>query len=163
MQPSQNCYSLIKQFEGLYLEAYDDTLGVITIGYGTIKYPNGEKIKLGDTCTETEAEQWLELEVNEKATGVDKAIKEVPINQGQYDSLVSFAYNLGIGALQGSTLLKKLLKNPHDVTIYQYQLDAENKPVVDSCEFLKWVRGNGKVMNGLVRRRAAEADMYAGK
>lgn len=163
MKPSTKCYEFIKSFEGLELNAYADPIGIFTIGYGTIKYPDGTSVKKGDTCTEQEAEQYLEHEVNLKADGVNKSIKETPINQNQFDALVSFAYNLGNGALQTSTLLKKLLKDPHDSTIYQYTTDANGKPIADSCEFTKWCRAGGKILSGLLRRRAAEADIYAGK
>lgn len=162
MQPSQNCIEFIKSFEGLFLEAYLDSVNIPTIGWGTIKYPDGTKVKMGEICTEYQAQEYLEFEVNEKSNGVNAAIKEIPLNQGQYDALVSFSYNLGIGALQTSTLLKKLLKNPHDSTIYAYQTE-NNKPIPDTCEFVKWCRANGQILKGLLRRRAAEADMYAGK
>lgn len=162
MTPSKDCYSFIQEFEGYSETAYQDSVKVWTIGYGTIKYPNGISVKEGDVCTKEEAEVYLEHEINAKAKGVDTAIKETPLNQGQYDALVSFTYNLGIGALQSSTLLKKILKNPHDSTIYAYQTE-KNKPIPDTCEFVKWVRGGGQILNGLVRRRAAEADLYSGK
>ncbi len=163
MIPSQRCVNFIKEFEGYSDTAYQDGGGVWTIGYGTIKYPNGIDVKQGDTCTETEALEYLSFEVEEKSKGVTNLIKETPINQNQFDALTSFSYNLGINALKTSTLLAKLKVNPHDATIYQYQVDAENKPVIDSCEFCRWCRDNKKVVNGLLRRRAAEADMYAGK
>lgn len=163
MQPSPKGIEFIKGFEGYSPIAYKDSVGIWTIGWGTIIYPNGNKVKEGDTCSKEEAEQYLEYEINEKAKGVNSAIKDTPLNQGQYDALVSFTYNLGTGALKTSTLLKKLLINPHDTTIYQYTLDSDNKPIADSCEFCKWCRGGGKVLWGLLRRRAQEADMYAGK
>lgn len=163
MQPSNSCYEFIKSFEGLFLEAYQDSVGIWTIGWGTIKYPNGTKVKEGDICTEEQAQEYLEFEVNEKSHGVNAAIKEIPLNQGQYDALVSFCYNLGSAALQTSTLLKKLLKNPHDSTIYEYSKDENGKPIADSCEFCKWCRANGRILWGLLRRRAAEANMYGNK
>lgn len=126
-------------------------------------YPNGKRVEVGDKCTETQALEWLHYEVDKKSKAVAELIKETPINQDQFDALTSFAYNLGTNALKNSTLLRKFKDNPHDATIYQYQLDAQEKPVIDSCEFLRWVRDNKVVKNGLIRRRAAEADMYAGK
>ena len=163
MTPSQKCYEFIQEFEGYSEDAYLDSVNIPTIGWGTIRYPNGIKVKMGDKCTEQEAQQYLEHEVNIKSKGVEVAVKEIPLNQGQYDALVSFSYNVGIGGFQTSTLLKKLLKNPHDKTIYEYTRDDNGNPIVDSCEFVKWCRGKGKVLSGLLRRRAAEADMYAGK
>lgn len=163
MIPSERCVSFIKDFEGYSEHAYQDTGGVWTIGYGTIKYPNNIDVKQGDTCNEQEALEYLHFEINEKSKSVTNLIKETPINQNQFDALTSFAYNVGSNALAGSTLLHKLKINPHDSTIYQYEVDAENKPVIDSCEFVRWCRDNKKVINGLLRRRAREADMYAGK
>src|SRR5690349_12536176 len=99
---------LIKSFEGLFLKPYLCPAKVPTIGYGTIMYPNGKKVTLQDPeITQAQAEQYLEHEVNEKAAGVEKCVT-IPINQNQFDALVSFAYNLGVGALQKSTLLKLL-------------------------------------------------------
>ncbi len=145
---------LIKQFEGFRTNAYDDGAGVQTIGFGTIKYPNGIRVKAGDTCTEEEAETYLRNDVKSAVATVNKLVKDVPLTQNQFDSLVSFQYNTG--ALGKSTLLKKLLVNPADETIYKY----DNDNPVDSCEFLRWVKGGGKVMNGLVTRRKKEADLY---
>jgi lysozyme len=68
------------------------------------------------------------------------------INQNQFDALVAFAYNVGVNALKGSTLLKKVNKNPQDVTIRN--------------EFLKWNKANGRALKGLTNRRIAEADLY---
>jgi lysozyme len=145
-QPSDACYSLIKDFEGASLNAYADPIGIPTIGYGTIAYPDGTKVKLGDTITQEQADEYLEYEVNEKAKGVQKAIDTDTLTQGQMDALVSFAYNLGIGNLRSSTLFKKAKLYPNDPTIRD--------------EFDKWVRAGGQILKGLVRRRKAEADLY---
>lgn len=164
--PSQKCIDFIKEFEGLYLNAYHDPTdreGIITIGYGSIMYQDGTKPKLGDTITQAQADELLLWEVNNKAKAVDYAIGRYPCTQSQFDSFVSFTYNLGIDALVGSTLLKKFKVNPADQSIYKYSVDKDSFPVPRSCEFLKWIMSNGRVVNGLIRRRAGEADMYAGK
>jgi lysozyme len=159
-KPSQNCYDLIKQWEGLFLKAYDDGGGVWTIGWGTIIYPNGEKVKQGDVCTMEQAENYLHWEVFNKTHGINAMVFFKPLTQNQFDAMVCFAYNCGLGALQGSTLYKKAKINPWDYSIYEYQKDRNGKPMVKSCEFLKWVYDNGKLIQGLVNRRVAEADLY---
>lgn len=145
---SQNGINLIKSFEGLRLKAYDDGVGVITIGYGTTRYPNGHKVQLGDTCTEKEAEQYLANDLAKFEKAVNEAIK-VPVNQNQYDALVSFTYNVGIGAFTKSTALRLL--NAGDYTGCAKALLSWNKGTV-----------NGKLveLKGLTRRRNAEKDLF---
>lgn len=157
--PSQACIDLIKRYEGLFLNAYYCPASIITIGFGTTRYPDGRKVKMGDICTVAEANQYLQFEVNEKAKAVSAMLHEVQVTQHQFDALVSFAYNVGTGALKGSTLLRKVLVNPNDYSISHYKT-LDGKPIPNSCEFLKWVRGGGKVLKGLVLRRATEADLY---
>lgn len=161
MTPSKNCIDLIKKFEGLRLEAYQCSAKVWTIGYGSTMYPDGTKVKKGDTCTLAESEQYLSEDVRKRSANV-LALLPPTIQQHQFDALVSFAYNLGIGALRGSTLLKKVKVNPLDATIANFVV-IDGAPVVGSCEFLKWVKAGGVVLKGLVLRRAAEALMYQGK
>lgn len=161
MTPSKNCIDLIKKFEGLRLEAYQCSAKVWTIGYGSTMYPDGRKVKKGDTCTLQEAEQYLSEDVRKRSANV-LALLPATIQQHQFDALVSFAYNLGIGALRGSTLLKKVKVNPSDPTIANFVV-IDGAPVVGSCEFMKWVKGGGVVLKGLVLRRAAEALLYQGK
>ena len=67
MRPDKSCYDLIKSWEGIRLKAYQDSAGIWTIGWGTIIYPNGHPVKMGETCTQAEADQWLEWEVDMKA------------------------------------------------------------------------------------------------
>lgn len=160
MKPSYQAVDFIKEHEGLRLESYRDTGGVWTIGFGTTKYPNGIKVTEGEKITEQEAEEYLHYEVKQKASAIDLLIKDVPLNQNQYDAIVSLAYNIGIGAFAKSTLLKKLKVNPHDKSIYVYAKDENGKPVVDSCEFVRWCRDNGRIIEGLLIRRAHEADLY---
>jgi len=139
---------LIKSFEGLVLTAYVDpaTGGEpITIGYGTTVYPDGNKVKLGDTCTEPQATEYLTADVNKFATKVQSLVKS-QVNDNQFGALTSFAYNVGTGNLSSSTLLKKVNKNPNDLTIHN--------------EFMRWNKANKKVMAGLTRRREAESKLY---
>jgi len=144
MKPSQQCYDLIKSFEGLSLKAYLDPIGIPTIGYGSIRHPNGDRVRMGDKITLQQAGEYLAHEVKEFADMVSMLAPN--INQSQFDALVSFAFNLGSGNLRASTLLKKVRNNPADPTIRQ--------------EFLKWNRAGGQVLRGLTRRRKAEADLY---
>lgn len=149
MSPSKKLYEFIKTYEGFSLKAYPDpgTGGdPITIGYGSTRHLNGKKIKMGEVVTKEVADKMLEWEVNTKATAVKNLLGKTIVNQNQFDALVSFTYNVGVGALEKSTLLKKVKADPQDLSI--------------ATEFEKWVRAGGKVMNGLVRRRKAEAKMY---
>lgn len=143
---SQDCIDLVKKFEGFSAKPYLCPAKVPTIGYGTTIYPNGQRVRLTDKpITEAEARDILKHELNEFAKRVD-AITIDTINQAQFDALTSFAYNIGAGALRTSTLLKRVNANPNDKNIKSH--------------FMKWVNANGKVLNGLVNRRQAEADLY---
>lgn len=147
MQTSSEGINLIKSFEGLELKAYPDpaTGGKpYTIGHGTTIYPSGMPVKLGDTCTAQQAMDYLRNDLKKFENGVNNLVK-VKLSQGHFDALVSFAYNLGLGNLGSSTLLKKL--NAGDY------LGASN-------ELLRWDKAAGKVMAGLTRRRQAERQMF---
>lgn len=149
MQPSEKCYDLIKSFEGLSLNAYPDPgtkAEPYTIGYGTIVYKDGRTVRLGDTITLDQAEDNLKFEVDKKAVSVSTLLKNTVLNQNQFDALVSFAYNVGVGAFQKSTLLKRILVSPSHKEIRH--------------QFAKWNRAGGKVMKGLTRRREAESNLY---
>lgn len=130
---------LIKEFEGFRANAYLCPAGVPTIGYGET-----QGVKLGMTTTEPEAAAKLEKRYDEFEAGVLKNVK-VTVTENQLGALVSFAYNLGVGNLQRSTLIKLL--NAGDYT------GAAN-------EFGKWTMAAGKVLPGLVRRRAAEKALF---
>jgi lysozyme len=134
-------YEIIKQFEGLRLEAYKCPADVWTIGYG-----HTNKVKPGDAITEGEADILLALDVQEAERAVSSYV-DVDINQNQFDALVSFVYNLGAGNFKSSTLLKKLNQGDY--------LGAAN-------EFQRWNKAGGKVLRGLVRRREAEANLFIG-
>lgn len=130
---------LIKESEGLKLTAYKCPAGVWTIGYGS----TGPHVKVGLTITEEQAEELLRKDVKRFEDGVSAIVG--PCTQGQFDALVSFSFNLGLGALMSSTLLKR-----HKAKDYQRAGD----------EFLRWVNAGGRKLPGLVKRRAAERALY---
>jgi lysozyme len=138
---------LIKQFEGLKLKAYLCSAGVPTIGYGTIRYPNGIKVKMGDVCTKEQADYYFTNDVASFELAVD-AMATDSLNQNQFNALVSFAYNLGATALKGSTLLKTVNADPNNKAI--------------KGEFSKWINAGGRPVKGLVIRREKEANHYFG-
>lgn len=143
---SKKGLDLITEFEGFYPKPYLCPANVPTIGFGTTRYPNGEKIKLTDPeITRAQALEYLANDLIQFEKAVDALCIDT-INQFQFDALVSFAYNLGATNLKNSTLLKKVNANHNDPTI--------------SLEFVKWNRANGKILNGLTRRRRAEAQLY---
>jgi lysozyme len=131
--------ALLKQSEGCRLTAYEDAVGVWTIGYG-----DTQNARVGQTITQAEAEARLMARVAEFEDAVSTLL-EVPLTQGQFDALVDFAYNLGPAALARSTLLRKL--NAHDYS-------------GAAAEFGKWVRAGNQVLPGLVTRRARERALF---
>ena len=135
---------LICGFEGKRLVAYDDGVGVWTIGSGTTIYPNGIKVKKGDVCTESEAKEYMAHDLKKFELAVNSAVT-VPLNQNQFDALVSLAYNIGTNAFKNSTLVKKL--NAGDYRGAADQFDV-------------WINAGGKRMQGLVNRRAREKALY---
>ncbi|MEN5171484.1 lysozyme [Acinetobacter higginsii] len=147
MKTSQVGINLITSFEDLRLDAYDDGVGVWTIGYGTTVYPNGIRVKRGDSCTKVQAKSFFQHDLRRFEAAVNQAVKVV-VNQNKFDALVSLTYNIGEQAFKDSTLLKKL--NASDF------MSAAD-------QFPKWNRGGGKVLRGLVRRRAAERALFLKK
>ncbi|MES2729928.1 MAG: lysozyme [Pseudomonadota bacterium] len=139
MNLSEIGLNLIKHFEGCQLKAYLDQAGIPTIGYGHIK-----RVKMGDTCTLEQAEQWLKEDVAESEASVNRLVT-VPINQFQFDALVSFVFNLGTGNFFKSTLRKLLNKKDY--------IGCAN-------EFPKWRFAGSVISNGLVKRRQAEKDLF---
>lgn len=145
MTPSKKVIGIIKEFEGLSLKPYLCPARIPTIGYGSTYYENGIAVKLtDDPITEERAESLLLFTLTKYSNAVNKLVK-VKINQNQFDALVDFAYNAGIGALQNSTLLKKLNAEDYEGA---------------SIEFGKWVKGGGRILPGLVRRRAMETKLF---
>lgn len=144
MQTSDKGIALIKQFEGCKLTAYQDSVGVWTIGYGWTQPVDGKPIRAGMTIKQETAERLLKTGLVSYEIDVSRLVK-VGLTQGQFDALVSFTYNLGVRSLSTSTLLRKL--NAGD-----YAGAAD--------EFLRWNKAGGKVLNGLTRRREAERALF---
>lgn len=141
-----NGIELIKKYEGFRSEPYKCPADVPTIGYGATYYPNGERVKMTDTPISKEyAESLLKEMLGNYVNAVNRYV-QVTLSQNQFDALVSFAYNLGNGALQKSTLLKKVNENPCNENITK--------------QFNRWVKAGGKTLKGLVKRRAEEAKLY---
>ena len=144
MSVSNKGVDLICEFEGKRLVAYDDGVGVWTIGFGTIKYPNGVRVKKGDTCTLDQAKEYMRHDLIEFEHTVNSSVK-VPLNQNQFDALVSLAYNIGSNAFKSSTLVKKLNTGDYHGAADQFNV---------------WVNGGGKRMQGLVNRRDREKLLF---
>lgn len=141
MTPSQRCLDLVRDSEGVKLTAYRDSGGVWTIGYGH----TGPDVRPGLTWTPEQADAALAADMTRAGNGVAKLMR---CTQDQFDALTDFAFNLGLGALGGSTLLRL-----HNAGHFA---DA-------AAEFGRWVHDNGRVLPGLVIRRAREAILYLGE
>lgn len=141
MEISSEGLKLIKEFEGLRLHSYRCSANVLTIGYGH----TASWITEDSEITEVEAEELLRKDVKRFSDGVTDYVK-VPLNQNEFDALVSFAFNLGLGALSSSTLLKLLN-------------DRCDRKIV-AAEFQKWCKAGDQVVEGLLRRRKAEAALF---
>ena len=145
MKISEKGLSMIERFEGCLLKASNKLDGVWTIGYGQTGSYYGKRVHRGMTTTKAEAHAWLrDHSIKTYEDAVTQAVK-VPLNQHQFDALVSFAYNVGVGALKQSTALRKL--NAGD---YAGAADA----------LTMWTKCNGKVLAGLVRRRKEERALF---
>jgi len=139
-------YLFITKHEGLSLKPYLCPAKIPTIGYGNTYYPDGKRVTLLDKdITKQQAFDMFKEVANRFAKRVNELVTS-NINQNQFNSLVSFAYNVGTGNFSSSTLLKKVNRNPDDLTIKD--------------EFLRWNKAGGKVLNGLTNRRNEEADLY---
>lgn len=144
MQTSENGIALIKQFEGCKLTAYQDSVGVWTIGYGWTQPVDGKPIRAGMTIKQETAERLLKTGLVSYERDVSRLVK-VSLTQGQFDALLSFTYNLGARSLSTSTLLSKLNAG-------NYAGAAD--------EFPRWNKAGGKALNGLTRRREAERALF---
>lgn len=140
MQTSQRGLELIKNAESFRAYPYLCPANVWTQGYGHTRDVKPTSLPV----TVAQAEVWLAADVKQYEQSVKTLIK-VPLTQGQFDALVSFTFNLGGGALQRSTLRSKLNRGDYE--------GAAN-------ELLKWVRGGGRILSGLVKRRAAERELF---
>lgn len=132
--------ALVREHEGLRLEAYQDTSGIWTIGYG-----HTEEVRPGDCISRERAEQFLKADLAKAERAVARLVK-VPLTDNQFSALVSFVFNAGEGAFAKSTLLRKLNEGGHGL--------------VPAC-LKAWIFDNGRVLPGLVKRRAAEAALWS--
>lgn len=142
MKYSRNGLDLTEQFEGCRLMAYQDVIGVPTIGYGHTK-----GVRLGMSSSLEQAEAWLLEDISYAEAMVNRLVK-VPLSQNQFDALTDMVFNIGVGNFQGSTLLRKLNSNDYAGA---------------SLEFEKWNKAGGIVRAGLTRRRLAERDLFLTK
>jgi len=147
--------ALLCELEDLRLEAYQDSADIWTIGYGTIRYPDGKRVAKGDVCTAEHATTCLRHDVERTDEAVDDHTIDT-LTQNQHDALVVFAYNVGVGreassqhgasGFVGSTLRSMVNSNPNDPGI--------------RMQFMRWHKVKGKPVYGLWRRRHIEADLY---
>lgn len=142
MTISQKGIDLIKGFEGCKLFAYRDSVGVPTIGYGHIK-----DVKMGMSITQKQAEEFLKSDIKP----IERLLNGMGINytQNQFDALTSWIFNLGAGNFNKSTMKKRIVSGAHDTEI--------------TDEMIRWTRAGGRVLSGLVRRRADEANTFLGR
>ena len=131
--------NLLKKFEGCKLKSYRCPANVCTIGYGHTSAAGAPEVVDGMTITQAQADEILKRDLVKYESAVLGMVK-VELTQNQFDVLVDFAYNAGVGALKSSTMLKKINSGSLDT-------------VPD--ELMKWTKGGGKVLPGLVRRRQA--------
>lgn len=149
MKLSKRGAELIKSFEGCHkasgggFKAYLCPANVLTIGWGHTN-GSGRAFDKNSVWTQAECDAAFDEDMAAYEGPVNRMV-QVPLKQHQFDALVSFAYNCGVQALRGSTLLKKVNARNFDGA---------------ALEFHKWVRGGGKVLPGLVRRRAAESMLF---
>lgn len=131
--------TLIRKWEGCKLKAYKDGGGVWTIGWGHTK-----DVKENDTCTQEQADKWLQEEVNQFVFGI-LSVTHVPLNENQLTALASFVYNVGLSAYINSTLLKLLNQGDYNGAADQ---------------LLRWCKDNGKEVQGLLNRRKDERKLF---
>ena len=140
MNISNKGIDLIKQFEGCRLKAYQDSVGVWTIGYG-----HTEGVAEGMEISQHQADIMFGSDLEKYANYINEYVT-VSLNQNQFDALTSWVYNLGPGNLKSSTMLKVLNEGSYDDVPFQIK---------------RWNKAGGKVLKGLVRRREAEAELFA--
>jgi GH24 family phage-related lysozyme (muramidase) len=142
--PSSDAINLIKQYEGLRLTAYQDSVGIWTIGYGTTTI-NGVAVYEGQTITQAQADEYLLDHIENNVSPIINTKVKAPITQSMYDALCCFTYNLGSGNLSKSTLLKEL---------------NTTKYLESATSFLDYNKAGGVVLAGLTKRRSAEKDLF---
>ncbi|EOS93097.1 lysozyme [Erwinia tracheiphila] len=144
LRTSENGIALIKRSEALRLDAYQDAVGVWTIGYGWTEPVEGIPVHGGMSISQDTAEILLRNGLLQYERTINQLVTAT-LNQNQFDALVSLAYNIGLGAFERSTLLKKLNAGDMDGA---------------AAEFLRWNKAGGKVLPGLDTRRKAEATLF---
>ncbi len=133
---------LTKSFEGFHLEAYRDCAGIWTIGYGH----TASTVAAGQTISAAEAEELLRADLAEAVACVNRAVT-TKVTQGQFDAMVDFCFNAGRGNFVKSTMLRKVNSGDFEGAATQFGL---------------WIHAGGEVVPGLVRRRAAETNLFIG-
>lgn len=154
MQMSENGLELLQQWEGFKLQVYKDSAGLPTIGVGHLITKSelssgkividGVPVKYAAGLTNQQALDLLAQDVKPAEQAVNNGVK-VPLNQNQFDALVSFTFNVGVGAFQSSTLLKVLNNQQYDEV---------------PAQLLRWTRAGGQVVQGLVNRRQNEINLW---
>lgn len=149
MEINQKGLELVKEFEGFREEAYQDSGGIWTCGYGSTRHIDGTPVKKGDTMTEQVASDTLFHYLSAAEAAVECATEDADrayqLNENQFSALVSFVYNVGDGAFESSTMLK---------------LINESKFTEAAEQFVRWNKCKGKVVDGLTRRRLAEKELF---
>lgn len=146
MEISDKGLNLIKKFEGFSSTPYLCPAHIPTIGYGNTFYEDGTKVALDDEpISEERATELLKYIADKTFSAFVNRTVDVELNQNQFDALVSFAYNLGNGSLESSTLLKKLNAGDYDGA---------------ADEFIRWNKAGGKILTGLTKRRTEERELF---
>lgn len=144
MKLSRAGKALIQSYESCRLEAYPDP-GSLDGKPWTIGWGHTVGVNKGDVCTQEQADQWFEEDISIYEKGITRLVT-AKLSQNKFDSLVSFVYNIGLGAFEKSTLLRLL---------------NESNYMGASEQFKRWVLGsNGKPLLGLIRRREAERKLF---
>lgn len=147
MKLSKNALQILKKLEGFRKNVYLDSANIPTIGYGFTYYTNGNKVTLQDPpISEEKAEKLLLNILKSFENNVNKRVKQ-RLSQNQFDALVLFSYNVGNQAFTDSTLLKVINKDVYNYDEIEYQ-------------FKRWNKANGLILNGLVKRRITEFNIY---
>lgn len=144
MRLSEAGIKFIQTWEGLELKAYRDSKGLPTIGIGTTRYPDGTKVKMGDSCTEAQAYEWFRFDVARFEAFINRVIK-IPLNQNQFDALISLVYNIGETNFTEGTVDDKLNANQIEAALQTW---------------LKYVYSGGRKIDGLANRRIAEVKLF---
>lgn len=137
-------FKILRQYEGLKLTSYQDSVGVWTIGYGSTMV-NGAHVTPGMRCTMAEAESWLEADVNVRAAKLAEWI-HVPVTGHMLSAIISLAYNIGMGAIYHSRMLA--------------DLNAGRDKQVVANDFMSWIHAGGHVVQGLINRRRQEVAIF---